>query len=53
MLALDQLKRRGYALANRCTFLYGEDEETVDHILVHCSKPKMLWHIMLTMVGVK
>ena len=41
MLTLDQLKRRGRALANRY-FLFEDDEETGDHFLVHCSKDRML-----------
>ena len=38
---LDQLKRRGRALANKC-FLYEEDEETIEHLLIHCKKVRML-----------
>ena len=41
VLTLDQPKRRGKALANRC-FLCGEEEETVDHLLIHCSKARIL-----------
>ena len=41
ILTLDQLKRRGRVLANRC-FLYNEDEETVDHLFVHCPETRML-----------
>ena len=48
VLTLDQLKRKGYALASWCV-LCEKDEETVDHILVHCSKARMLWDIMLTL----
>ena len=36
VLTLDQLKRRGITLVNRC-FLCQEKEETIDHFLVHCS----------------
>ena len=35
VLTLEQLKKRGRALANRC-FLCGEREETIDHLLLHC-----------------
>ena len=44
MLTLDQLKRRGIPLVNRC-FLCEENEETVDHLLIHCSRAKMLWDL--------
>ena len=35
VLTLDNLKKKGRALANRC-FLCGKEDETVDHLLVHC-----------------
>ena len=44
VLTLDQLKRRGRALANRC-FLCEEDEETIEHMLIHCSKARMVWDL--------
>ena len=50
VLTLDQLKKRGRALANRC-FLCGEGEETIDHLLLHCSKAKILWDLLLAIFG--
>ena len=47
---LDQLKCCGRALANRC-FLCEEEEETIEHLLIHCSKAKMLWNLFLMIVG--
>ena len=41
VLTLDQLKRRGRALANRC-FLCEEEEEDINHLLLHCKKARML-----------
>ena len=35
VLMLDQLKRRGRPLANRC-YLCEKEEETLDHLFVHC-----------------
>ena len=46
VLTLDQLKRRGIHIANRC-FLCEEHEETIDHLLIHCSRAKMLWDLLL------
>ena len=51
ILTLDHLKRRGRALANRC-FLCEEEEVTVEHLLVHCSKARLLWELLFAIVGV-
>ena len=50
VLTLDQLKHRGRALANRC-FLCKEDEEDINHLLLHCKKVRMLWDLFLSIVG--
>ena len=47
---LDQLKRGGIPLANKC-FLCEEENETIDHLLNHCSRAKMLWDLFLVIVG--
>ena len=36
VLTLEQLKKRGFQLANRC-LLCGKDEESLDHLLLHCT----------------
>ena len=40
----------GRALANRCC-LWEEDEETIDHLLIHCKIARMLWDIFLSIIG--
>ena len=50
VLTLDQLKRRGMILVNRC-FMCGEDEENIDHLLIHCKSAKMLWNLFLSIFG--
>ena len=50
VLTLDQLKRHGWAFANRC-FLCEEDKETIDHLLIHYKRAKMLWNLFLSVVG--
>ena len=50
VLTLDQLKCWRRVLANRC-YLCEEDEETIEHLLVHCKKAKMLWDLFLLIVG--
>ena len=49
LITLDQLKRRGRALANRCC-LCEEDEETIDHLLIHYKMARMLWDLFLSTV---
>ncbi|RVW80825.1 putative ribonuclease H protein [Vitis vinifera] len=39
VLTQNQLKRRGWNLANKCP-LCCDEEETINHILIHCSKAK-------------
>ncbi|RVW30290.1 hypothetical protein CK203_098815 [Vitis vinifera] len=39
-LTLDMVQKRGWALANRC-FMCLEKEETIDHLLLHCSKTRV------------
>ena len=50
-LTLDKVQKRGWALANRC-FLCLENEETIDHLLLHCSRTKVLWDLLFTVFGV-
>ncbi|RVW15849.1 Exportin-7 [Vitis vinifera] len=51
VLTQDQLKRRGWILANRCCLCFAE-KETINHILVHCSKTKILWDLVFSLFGV-
>ena len=51
ILTLHMLKRCTRALANIC-FLCKEKEETIDHLLLHCSKSRLLWDLLLAIVGV-
>ena len=51
VLTLDQLKKRGWILANRC-FLCCEEEETIDHILIHCTRVRVLWELLFALFGV-
>ena len=48
---MDKLKRRGLTLVNRC-IMCEEDEETIDHLLIHCKCAKMLWDLFLSIVGI-
>ena len=50
MLTLDQLKHHGRTLTNRC-FFCEEDEEDINHLLLYCKKARMLWDLLLSIVG--
>ena len=50
-LMLDQLKKRGWSLPNRC-YLCGAVEEAVDHLLIHCTKVRVLWELLFNLFGV-
>ena len=50
VLTLDQLKKRGFTLANRC-FLCEEEKETIDHMLIHCPTARILWDLFLAIGG--
>ena len=52
VLTLDRLQRRGWQFPNRC-FLCGCEEETINHILIHCTVVKVLWDIILGFCGVQ
>ena len=51
VLTLDQLKRRGWFLANIC-FLCLVEEESINHILIHCTKTRVLWELLIVLFGV-
>ena len=48
---MDHLKRKGWTVANKC-FLCHEEEELVDHILIHCDKTRVVWHLLFSLFGV-
>ena len=51
VLTLDQVQKRGWALANRC-YLCQVHEESIDHLILHCEKTRELWKLFFTLFGV-
>ena len=49
-LTPDLIQKRGWALANRC-FMCLEKEETIDHLLLHCTKTRVLWDLLFNLFG--
>ena len=50
VLTLDQIQKRGWALANRCHFCQ-EHQEFVDHLLLHCKKTRDVLKLFFTLFG--
>ena len=50
VMTLEQLKCHGRSLTNICC-LCEEDEETIDHLLIHCKTARMIWVLFLMIVG--
>ena len=49
--ALDQFQRRGWSLANHC-FLCLSHEVSIDHILLHYDKARVLWELLFSLLRV-
>ena len=52
ILTLDMLKRRGWSLLNKSYLCKGE-RESANHILLHCPKAIMLWHLIFSIFYVQ
>ena len=50
-MTMDQLKRRGFSLANRCSFC-GKDGENIERFLIHCPMIWDLWYFLLAALGI-
>ena len=50
VMTLDKLKKRGRPLANKC-YLYEDEEETLNHLLVHCLKPESFGSLFWLSLG--
>ena len=50
ILTMDQLKKRGFSLANRCP-LCGKAEETLEHLLIHYPKVWCMWTALFSLLG--
>ena len=51
VLTLDCIQRRGFSLAHRC-YLCLSEEESIDHILLHCVLARRLWNLLFSLFGV-
>ena len=50
ILTLDNIQKRGWAVANKC-FLC-EEEELAYHLIIHCDVTCDLWHFVFSLFGV-
>ena len=42
------IKKKGWPLANACNLCKAK-KESVDHVLLHCTKIKILWHLLFSL----
>ena len=52
ILIIDQLKRRGWNMLNRC-YLCKVEEETSDYLILFCKKTTMLWSLLFSLFDVQ
>jgi hypothetical protein len=50
ILTLDNLRKKNMVLINRCG-MCKRDEETVDHLLIHCEWAQVLWNAFFNHFG--
>jgi hypothetical protein len=50
ILTLDNLKRRNIVLVNRCG-MCKKEEESIDHLLLHCVRAQFLWNAFFSRFG--
>jgi hypothetical protein len=50
ILTLDNLKRRNIVLVNRCG-MCKKEEESIDHLLLHCERAQFLWNAFFSHFG--
>ena len=50
-LTLDNLQKRGRSLVHRC-YLCKLEGKSIYHILLHCYKARILWHILFSLFNV-
>jgi hypothetical protein len=50
ILTVDNLRRKGMVVVNRCG-LCEADEESVDHLLLHCGTARVLWNAFFARFG--
>ncbi|WMV25830.1 hypothetical protein MTR67_019215 [Solanum verrucosum] len=52
VLTHENLKKRGYQLASRCT-LCEEHAETINHLFLHCTWTEQLWRMFICLKGIR
>ena len=52
ILTLDRLRRRGVPLVNRC-FMCKREEESIDHLFLHCVTAGYLWQLFFSLFGLQ
>lgn len=50
-LTQNKLQRRGFSLSSRC-YLSNSEEETVEHLFLHCRVSRQCWEHFLSITGI-
>ena len=50
-MTLDRLQMRGLSLRNGC-YMCKREEDSVDHILFHYARTKILWQLVFSLFGI-
>jgi hypothetical protein len=50
ILTLDNLRKRNIVLVNRCG-MCKKEEESIDHLLLHCESAQFLWNAFFSRFG--
>ncbi|WMV26598.1 hypothetical protein MTR67_019983 [Solanum verrucosum] len=52
VLTQENLSKRGHQLASKC-FLCGEQNETINHLVLHCKWTDQLWRMFICLKGIR
>ena len=52
ILTVDILMKNGWTIVNKCS-LCKDNEESINHILIHCDETKVIWTFLFAVFGLK
>lgn len=52
IITIDQLKKWGWTMVNKCSFCKDEEELT-SHLFVHCTRTRILWQLVFSLFQIE